>query len=96
MTRTRNKGLGYKDVPGVARDSEHAYIPLNSAKGHAFWTIQCVIALVGFLKPHVPAEGHKYKPAVLRDAATFLNKILIKGGPKTWKSVRDKISDVCS
>ena len=90
-----NKGIGYKTYGHVSRTSEHTYVNPKEAKGNAVWTIQCILALIGFLKSHVPGDGSKYKPKVLKDASILLNNRIITGGLKKDKGVGDKIRDVC-
>ena len=96
MARTQkgNYGLGYKLNPDVSRTSVHAFTDAKEAKGSAVWTIQCIVVLISFLKSHVPGDGQKYKPKVLRDAAAFLNSRIIFGGVKKEKGVADKLREV--
>ncbi|KAE9388330.1 hypothetical protein BT96DRAFT_790648, partial [Gymnopus androsaceus JB14] len=63
---------------------------------NAKWTLQCILGLISALKPHLSAagDGHKFKAAVYKEAAEYLNERIIVGGPKKPQGVKEKIKDL--
>ncbi|KAF9053989.1 hypothetical protein BDP27DRAFT_1433679 [Rhodocollybia butyracea] len=99
MGRTKNKGIGYTHDLHITRASEHEYKNSEAADvkdKNAKWTLQCVLALISVLKPHLSAagDGHKFKSAVYKEAVAYLNTRIIAGGPKKEKGVKDKVKDL--
>ncbi|KAF8905169.1 hypothetical protein CPB85DRAFT_1159629, partial [Mucidula mucida] len=72
------------------------YLTAPEAGKNAFWTINCCKLLLEFLTPRIPAAGdnNKFKTVDLNAAAAFLNEHCVRGGPKTQKSVNNKLSDL--
>lgn len=96
MARTKpaERGMGYKQVPGITASTAGPYIPLAQAVGKCQWLRPDMPVLVDNLVPHVAQDGLKFKPAVLSSVAAALNQRILRGGPKKVSSVRDKIAEL--
>jgi hypothetical protein len=71
--------------------------PTKREKEHASWSLEDEATLLAFLMEHRASmsDNQMFKGAIFNEAATELNKSLVKGAAKTESGVKAKWGRVC-